>query len=78
MPVSFPSNLTRKYVLWVTLFFLIFLTTGLVVFGNPDNALHRMALDHALSLFMWVVIGVILNATVDAAITTYFQRKEVT
>lgn len=71
----FPSEQTRKNVLWWTIVFLSMLTAGLVLFGDDHNELHKMALDRALSLYAWLIVGVVLNTAVDAAVSKYFEGK---
>lgn len=71
----FPSDKVRTNTLYWTIVFLTFFISGLTFFGISENALHTMALDSAMSLYAWVVVGVILNTAVDAAITAYFTRK---
>lgn len=73
--MNFPSDRVRTNTLYWTVIFLTFFIVGLTAFGDPDNELHTMALYEAMSLYVWVTLGVIANTAVDAAVTAYFQRK---
>lgn len=72
----FPSDKVRTNTLYWTVIFLTFFVVGLVIFGDPDNTLHTQGLDAAMSLYAWVVLGVILNTAVDAGVTAYFARSD--
>lgn len=73
--MAFPSTKVRKLTLYWTVIFLTLLIAGVTGFGSDSNALHKAALEHAMTLYAWVVLGVILDTAVEAAVTVYFQRK---
>lgn len=76
--MTFPSPKVRKLTLYWTVVFLTLLIAGVTVFGSETNALHKMALENAMTLYAWVVLGTILDTAVDAAVTAYFQREVTT
>lgn len=72
----FPTNKVRKITLYWTVIVLTLLIGWVTLYGNENNALHVSALENAMTLYAWVVLGVILDTAVEAAMSAYFRRED--
>lgn len=67
------GNKTRKRTLYGSLAFLIIYISIVTFAGQPDNALHRNGLDMGMTLFGVVIIGVVLDSGIEAAVTVWMK-----